>query len=270
MSNRPSCLIPLFSLTPVATVSAVVISSSIDHARVCLIRDCLSQMHPAFSPLLVNLSVIIDDVQDQIIDGDAAMNEDRVALAANASWPVLLKLLLKDSADIAVGGCQVIIRVSSTGVVADYVCRDGVEFLNARTYRDDTVNRQIIEAKHVSLLNVAAEDVAAELDAAIVWTSKSASEHPPVYDGCSRYRPLQTTVGERGTRHRLELADHVWNADLACTNFTSPPIREGYTCRVSKYIGDRRSRLSSGSGFGLVIGYRPSGTTRHGLYRPSW
>ena len=180
-------------------------------------------MHPAFSPHLVNLSLIIDDVQNQIIEGDAAMNEDRVALAANANWPVLLKLLLKDSADIAVGGCQVIIRVSSAGVVADYVCRDEVEFLNARTYREDTVNRQIIEAKHVSLLNVAAEDVAGLLDAAIVWTSESASEHPPVYDGYPRYRPLLTTVGERCTKHKLEIADHVWNADLVCTNRTSPP-----------------------------------------------
>ena len=103
-----------------------------DQARVCLIRDCLSRMHPAFSPLLVNLSVIIGDVQDQISDGDATMNEDRVALAANDNWPVLLKLLLKDSAAIAVGGCQVILRFSSTGDVADYVCRDEVDYLNER------------------------------------------------------------------------------------------------------------------------------------------
>ena len=164
-----------YASTPVATVRVAVISSSTDEARVCLIRDCLSRMHPALSPLLVNLSTIIDDVQDQISDDAETMNEDRVALAANANWPVLLKLLLKDSARIAVGGCQVILRVSSTGVVADYVCRDEVDYLNARSFRTDAVERQVIEAKHVSLLNVAEEDVAGMLNAAIVWANQSAS-----------------------------------------------------------------------------------------------
>ena len=97
-------LVPPNSLKPAATVRVAVVSSPIDYTRVCRIRDCLSHMQTACPPLLVNLSTIIDDVQDQISDDDETMNEDRVALAANDNWPVLLKLLLKDSAAIAVGG----------------------------------------------------------------------------------------------------------------------------------------------------------------------
>ena len=110
-----------------------------------------------------------------------------------------------------------IFRTSTTGVVADYVCRDEVLFLNQRTHRVGTDNKQIIDAMHVSLLNVADEDVAATIDAAILWTTEPPNEHPSDYNAMAS---LSTNVGDR---HRLDVFDHVWNAGLTYTNRTSCP-----------------------------------------------
>ena len=72
-------------------------------------------MQTACPPMLVNLSTIIDDEPDQISDDDQTRNQDRAALVANDKRPGLMKLLLKDSSAIAVGGCKVIFRVSTMG-----------------------------------------------------------------------------------------------------------------------------------------------------------
>ena len=118
---------------PVPTVRVVVISFPARVPIVRRIRDCLVVKDAAFSPQLVHLCETIDDGRMPIIDDTAALHEDQAAFAAKANWPVLMKLLVKDSATITVGGCPVIFRTSSTGVAADYVCRfEGSASINAR------------------------------------------------------------------------------------------------------------------------------------------
>ena len=218
--------VPPHSSKPIETVRVAVVSSSTDPIFVRRIGDFLAAMETVCPPMVVDISTMLglSIGPDQIIDDDQISNQDRAALIANDKWPGLLKRLLSDSSSIAVGGCKQIFRVSTTGVIADLVCRHQVEYLNQRVFGPVGAERYVIEAKHVRLYNVGGQDIDAILNTATVWTTEPASGHTPVYNGCP---PLMidsnTIIGARCADNMQTLTDHVWAADLLNTIRTPPP-----------------------------------------------